>query len=284
MFWLGLVSALVASALFNLGVALQALEARATPKDEGLKVSLLVRLLRRPLWVLGLVLGALGVPFEALAFTQASFTIVQAALASGLLLLLALGAYTLGEHVGPTEVGGVLAIIAGIALVSWGAPAHVETHRRAGAVVSVVAVLVVLSLVPFAVRLRGTAGGLLNTVASGIGFAATNVAVKLMADNIPLRHDLEAALWLGASAIAGIIATLTQMTAFQVLAATMVVPVSFAIQTFLPIALEPLFLREQLSTAPYDGIPVFAGLLVVLAGSLVLANTRAVSTLAAGSQ
>jgi drug/metabolite transporter (DMT)-like permease len=283
MFWIGLLSALAASALFNLGVALQALEARATPPDEGLRLSLLVRLLQRRLWVLGLVLGVLGVPFEALAFTQTSFTVVQAALASGLLLLLALGVYTLGERVGRTEVLGVLAIIGGIALVSWGAPAHVETHRRAGVVVAVVAVLVLLSLVPFVIRARGTAGGLLNTVSCGLGFAATNIAVKLMADNVSLRHDLEAALWLGASAVGGIVATLTEMTALQVLAATTVVPLSFAVQTFLPIALEPLFLREQLSTAPYDGIPLLAGLLVVLAGSLIVGRTPAVSALAAGS-
>jgi drug/metabolite transporter (DMT)-like permease len=283
MFWLGILSAVVASALFNLGVALQALEARATPPDEGLRLSLLVRLLRRRLWVLGLVLGALGVPFEALAFTQASFTVVQAVLASGLLFLLALGVYTLGERVGPTEIIGVLAIIGGIALVSWGAPAHVETHRRAGQVVAVVAVLGLLSLVPFVIRARGTGGGLLNTLASGIGFAATNIAVKLMADNVQLRHDIEAALWLGASALGGIVATLTEMTALQVLAATTVVPLSFAVQTFLPIALEPLFLREVLSTAPYDGIPLLAGLLVVLAGSLIVARTPAVSALAAGS-
>lgn len=284
MFWIGLLAALGASALFNLGVALQALEARATPPDEGLKLTLLVRLLRRRVWVLGLVLGALGVPLEALAFTQTSFTIVQAALASGLLLLLALGVHTLGERVGRAEIWGVLAIIGGIALVSWGAPAHVEAHRRAGVVVAVVGVLSVLSLVPFVIRWRGTGGALLNAVASGIGFAATNIAIKLMADDIPLRHDVEAALWLGASAVGGIVATLTQMTALQVLAATTVVPLTFAVQTFLPIALEPLFLREQLSTAPYDGIPLLAGLLVVLAGSLIVARSPAVSALAAGSQ
>jgi len=44
---IGLLFGLLASILFNVGIALQALEARATPPEEGLRLSLLMRLLRR---------------------------------------------------------------------------------------------------------------------------------------------------------------------------------------------------------------------------------------------
>jgi len=56
-FWIGLAAALVASALFNVGIALQGIEARSTPKKLGLRVSLLTTLFRRKRWVLGWVLG-----------------------------------------------------------------------------------------------------------------------------------------------------------------------------------------------------------------------------------
>ena len=49
------------------------------------------------------------------------------------------------------------------------------------------------------------------------------------------------------------------MTAFQRLAATVVVPVSTAVQTFLPIVLEPFFLREHWSSASYGGGPIIGG-------------------------
>jgi hypothetical protein len=45
---LGIGAAIVASVLFNVGVALQALEAREAPLEEGLRLSLLRRLLQRP--------------------------------------------------------------------------------------------------------------------------------------------------------------------------------------------------------------------------------------------
>src|SRR5205807_10411826 len=90
-FALGLAAALAASVLFNVGVALQALDAREAPKDEGLRLSLLKRLVRRRRWLLGFALGGLGFPLEVLAFADAPFVVVQPALAAGLVLLLAFG-------------------------------------------------------------------------------------------------------------------------------------------------------------------------------------------------
>ena len=52
-------------------------------------------------------------------------------------------------------------------------------------------------------------------------------------------------------------------------------------QTFLPIVLEPLFLRERWSQTDIYGIPIAVGLLVALDGTLVITRTRAVSELVA---
>jgi hypothetical protein len=91
-FALGLVAALVASALFNIGLALQALEARATPNSLSLRLSLLTRLLQSPLWLLGWALGLVGIGPQVLALALAPFVVVQPTLAVGLLLLLAIAA------------------------------------------------------------------------------------------------------------------------------------------------------------------------------------------------
>ena len=279
---LGIGAAIVASVLFNVGVALQALDAREAPLEEGLRLSLLRRLLRRPRWLVGLALGILGFPFEALAFAWAPFVIVQPALAAGLLLLLALGVQTLGERVGVPALLGVVALIGGIALIAWGAPSHTEAHRGTIPVLAVMALLALPAAAPFALRGTHYDRGLLVTVASGCGFAASNVATKLMSDNVNVGHYMNAVLWAAATAVTGVLAVVTEMTALQRLAATTVVPLSFGVQTFLPVLLEPVFLREHWSSSPFDGAPIAAGLLVVLVGSVLVSRTRAVSTLAAG--
>jgi len=279
---LGLASALVASALFNVGLALQALEARAAPKSLSLRFSLLVRLLRRPRWLIGWALGIIGIGPQVLALATAPFVVVQPSLAVGLLLLLWIGSRTLGERVGPHEWIGVVSIIVGVALVAAGAPAHTETHRSILAGAAVVAGLSIPGLVPFVARGTRFDSALLVMVASGTGFAATNVATKLMSDDIGSRDFTGAVIWATVGLGMGVAATLTGMTAFQRRPATTVVPLTTAVQTFLPILLEPLFLREQWTSAPLVGAPIGAGLLVAVVGTTLLTRTRAVSELASG--
>jgi hypothetical protein len=62
-----------------------------------------------------------------------------------------------------------------------------------------------------------------------------------------------------------------------------VIPISTAVQTFLPVALEPLFLEESFRTADLEGLPLLVGLVVMLVGIVVLARTTNVSAIAAGT-
>jgi drug/metabolite transporter (DMT)-like permease len=278
---IGLLFGLLASVLFNVGVALQALEARATPPEEGLRISLLMRLLRRRRWVLGLLLGALGVGFEVVAFANAPFVVIEPLLAAGLLVLLAIGVRDMGEKPGPWTVAGVVAIIAGTALIAWGAPEHSEQHRGPVTVVVVMAGLVLASLTPFALRGTRFDTAMGANLGSACGFGATNLATKLMADDIGGDHWVAAVAWAAVASFAGIAATISGMTALQRRPATTLIPISTAVQTFLPIALEPLFLTENWREAELDGVVLLAGLAVMAFGTVMVARVRAVSALAA---
>jgi drug/metabolite transporter (DMT)-like permease len=282
-FALGLAAALVASALFNIGIALQGIEARSAPKKLGLRVSLLTSLFRRKRWVLGWVLGVVGIGPQIVAFGYAPFVVVQPALASGLLILLFIGSRMFGERVTWLEIAGVCAIIGGLALVAWGAPSHTEVHRSGAAVIAVVAGLTAAGFYPFFVRGTRFDTGMASIVASGAGFAASNVATKLLSDDFGTGHYLIAATWAVVGLVSGVAATITGMTAFQRRPATTVVPVSTAVQTFLPIVLEPLFLREHWGSATLAGAPIAIGLLLALAGTIVVSQTQAVSELSAAT-
>ena len=283
MFLFGLAAALVASLLFNVGIVLQALDARVAPRSLGLRLGLLGRLLRRRRWVLGWLLGVVGIVPQIAAYANAPFVIVQPCLSIGLLLVLALAVRVLHERVGARDVVGVVAIIGGVALVAWGAPSHAEAHRGWFAVIGVVAVLAVVGLAPFVVRATRFDSGMLTIVAAGCGFGATNVATKLFGDDFNVGHYGNAGIWAVVGLGMGVVATVTNMTAFQRRSATTVVPVSTAVQTFLPIVFEPLFLRERWGSAAFDGGPIFAGLLIALLGTVLISANSTVSEMIAGA-
>jgi drug/metabolite transporter (DMT)-like permease len=281
-FVVGIVCAVVASLLFYLGIALQALEARVTPRSESLRLSLLQRLLRRPLWVLGLALGLLGVLPQAIALGTAPYVVVQPLLTVGLLLLLAVGSSVFEEDVRPAEWLAVVAILVGVLLVAIAAPPHSEQHRGGAAVVAVVAALTIPALLPL-LRLPGLTSPTALMVSCGFGFAATNVAVKLLGDDIGQGHWWNATAWAAVGAVAGIAATITNMSVFQVSPVTVVVPVTTAVQTFLPVALEPLFLREHAPSAA-EAVALAGGLALTLAATVLLARSPSVSGLFSRAQ
>lgn len=281
-FLLGLAAAIAAAILFNLGIALQAIEARKSPKSLGLKVGLLGHLLRRPLWLLGAALGVVGFGPQLIALAYAPFAVVQTALTAGLVLLLFIAVRYLDEHVDRMALIGVALLIAGVALVSVGAPGHSEAHRAPLAAILVVGATAVVAFSPFFLRRFGVTHGLLLAIASGVGFAGTNIATKLASDDIGGRHWPTAVGWGVAVVVLGVCATVTSMSAIQRAAATMVVPVSTAVQTFVPIVLEPLFLHEHYKSFWTQLLPVGAGVVIAVTGVVLVGRDRAVSDLAAG--
>ncbi|HEY1852976.1 MAG TPA: hypothetical protein VGG40_00185, partial [Solirubrobacterales bacterium] len=228
------------------------------------------------------LLGGLGVVFEVIAFANAPFVVIEPLLSAGLLVLLAIGIREMGERPGPGTLAGVLAIIAGTVLIAWGAPEHSEQHRGPVTVVVVMAAMIAVSLIPFATRGSRFDTPMHANLGSACGFAATNVATKLMADDLGGGHPAQAVAWAGVAALAGITATISGMTALQRRPATTLVPISSAVQTFLPVALEPLFLTENWRQAESEGLVLAAGLLVMVIGTVLVARVRAVSALSAG--
>lgn len=280
---LGIAAAVVASLLYNGSIALQALEARKEPQEHGLRPSLLGRLLRNRRWLGATALGLLGWPFEIAALLLAPLTVVQPCLASGLLLLLWLGATRLGERPGRRELLSVAAIIAGIGGVAWASPERSTDHAGAAAIGLALLLVALPALAPYALRgalrERPLRLGLLATVGAGAGYAWTAIASKLLTDDLATGAVLAAALWLATAAASEGLALLSEMSALQRRPATHVAPAMFAVQVLVPVLLAPLIFGESWAETPMGGLALIAFLAVAVAGTVFLAGSKAVAAL-----
>ena len=126
------------AALQHLDRAAGAGGAGRRPHEHSLRPSLIGRLIQNRRWLGATGIGLLGWPLEIAALLLAPLTVVQPCLASGLVLLLWLGATRLGESAGATaSTVAVAAIVVGVAGVAWAAPAR--TTDYAGAARSIAA-------------------------------------------------------------------------------------------------------------------------------------------------
>ncbi|MGN6254281.1 MAG: hypothetical protein ACTHO8_04785 [Solirubrobacterales bacterium] len=272
----GIVAAVTASLLYNTSIALQALEARGVPGEHSLRPSLLGRLLRNRRWLGATALGLLGWPFEIAALLLAPLTVVQPCIASGLILLLWLGATRLGEAPGRRELLAVGAIIFGIAGVAWAAPERTTSHAGAGAIALALALVAVPVLAPYALRGRAKVAGMLIVLSAGCGYAWTAIASKLLTDELAAGTLVVAALWLATAAASEGLALLSEMSALQRRPATHVAPAMFAVQVLVPVVLAPLIFGESWGETPLGGAALVAFMAVAVAGTVLLAGSRAV--------
>ncbi|HEX5610943.1 MAG TPA: hypothetical protein VFX45_12725 [Solirubrobacterales bacterium] len=274
---LGILAAVGASVLYNTSIALQAIEVREVPAEHSLRVSLLGRLLRNRRWLGATALGLVGWPLEIAALLLAPLTVVQPCLASGLVVLLWLGATKLGERPGRREYVAVAAIIAGVAGVALAAPERTTEHADTGAIALALALVALPIAAPYLMRAKGAvAAGTIAVVSAGFGYAWTAIASKLLTDELAAGSVLVAVAWLATAAASEGLALLSEMSALQRRAATHVAPVMFAVQVLVPVALAPLIFGESWSQTPLGGTVLVAFMLLAVAGTVLLAGSRAV--------
>lgn len=273
---LGIAAAVAASLLYNTSIALQALEAREVPGEHSLRPSLIGRLLRNRRWLGATALGLAGWPLEIVALLLAPLTVVQPCLASGLVLLLWLGATRLGESPGAREWTAVAAIVLGVAGVALTAPERSTSHANGGAIALAALLIAVPVLAPYALRGRGAIVGTLAVISAGAGYAWTAIASKLLTDELATGALLVAVGWLATAALSEALALLSEMSALQRRPATHVAPVMFAVQVLLPVLLAPLIFGESWGATPLGGVALVASMLIAVAGTVLLAGSRAV--------
>ena len=276
--------------LYNASIALQALEAREVSGEHSLRVSLIGRLVRNRRWLGATALGLIGWPLEIVALLLAPLTVVQPCLASGLILLLWLGATRLGERPGRREWIAVAAIVAGVAGVAVAAPERTTDHAGTGAIALALALVAIPVFAPYALRARirhsphqggvevgwARALGILMVLSAGCGYAWTATASKLLTDELAAGAILVAIAWLATAAASEGLALLSEMSALQRRPATHVAPTMFAVQILVPVLLAPLIFGESWGDTPLGGVALVASMAVAVGGAILLAGSRSV--------
>jgi drug/metabolite transporter (DMT)-like permease len=273
----GITAVLAASAAYNAGVVLQALDARKEPAECGLRLALLARLLRRRRWIVGTALTILAFPLQVIAYSNAPLDIVQPLLAVGLVVVLILGSRLMGDAARPSHYAAVAAIIAGVAIIAAAGPDHRQPDRGGIAQLTVMAVLAIGIAAPYVLRGRRWRGAALLTASTGVAFAWGDLATKLFGDGVNGGRAGVAAFWLVAVGVSAVVGTLSLMTAFQEAEVRKVVPGTFAVEAVLPVVLAPLLLQHNGGFTASDLAPIAVGLALVVAGIVVLAGSAQVA-------
>lgn len=179
MIW-AVLAAMGAAALFAVGAAVQHQEANAV--DPGAHASLLLRLARRPVWLLGLAADGGAIALQAVAFGFGSVPLVQALLVAGLPLAALLSALLQHRRMLRPEVVGTLLCAPGIALLAPALSATPSGHAPSRAS-AVLAGLVVAALVVPLLALRGRPrwGGVCAGTAAGCVTGAGSVLLAVIA-------------------------------------------------------------------------------------------------------
>lgn len=199
-------AALCASLATASALALQAAEARREPDERVAQVALIRQMVRRPRWVAGVLLLAVGWALQLTALGFAPLTVVQPLLSLDLLVLLVIGRLWLREPVGWGSLASVLAIAAGVVIVELAAPHEQLQHARR---VPLIVGLVALTAGVGAGTVSGRTlrrGPLLLIAAAGLGYGASDFTAKLLTNGATGDHWAAAAGWTAACVAFGVVA------------------------------------------------------------------------------
>lgn len=236
----------------------------------------LMQILRRPVWLGGMLLQVSGWILQAAALNQGPLVVVQSVTMLSLVIALPLGARITEQHVGKREMLGALAVVVGISLfLSVGSPTGGTSHPSAATWWE--AGLTSLVLVGIAVELgrrrQGATRALLFGSGAGIAFglqaAVTKVFVGQLGNGVQALLGSWTIYVLIASALVGF-ALMQSALKTGVLAPA--ISSSNAMTLFSSVVLGIWVFGETLGRGGGHLIPAIIGLVVALLGIARLAG------------
>jgi drug/metabolite transporter (DMT)-like permease len=267
---LALIGVVAAALCSGAAAVLQARAVRLEPPRAGLDATLLIRLGRRPTYLVALLLVALGFALSFLALRTLPLFVVQSGRSASLAVTAVLSVVVLRARLTRVETGAVLGTVAGLVLLAGSAAATrsdaVPDGTRLGLLVGVVAVAVAAAL---AARVLSHAhAGLVLAVLAGLAFAALALGARTLRDLDPVSLVTDPAVW--AMGLAGLLGLLLTAQALQRTPVVVTTVAMVATETLVGSALGMVLCGDR--PAPGAGGLAVAGFTLVLGGALTLAR------------
>jgi drug/metabolite transporter (DMT)-like permease len=211
--------ALLAAVAYAASSLLEQRAASEVPDELALRPGLLWRLVRRPMWLGGLVADWTGFGLQAAALGMGSLILIQPVLCTGLLFALPVGAAWQGRRLARRDWIGAIALTAGLGVfLAVGNPTEGKDFATTHAWVLAAAVLVpaVVLCTVAAMRTRNAARALLLALATALIYSLTAVLTKSAVTELGEGLDAFFTSWEPyAGVAAGAVAMLLNQSAFQ---------------------------------------------------------------------
>jgi len=269
------------AALCNaLASILQRKGARSVPERESMHLALLLDVLRRPIWLLGLLVMVAAFVLQAAALDSGDLALVQPILLAELPLTLLLAPLFFSISAGRRAWLGVVGMAAGLAAVLLaaaprGGRVSASTMALIFTVISSLALIAVIVMV--ALRLEGSPRAAAFGTAAGTGFALTAGLMKQAVGELGSGVGVMFSSWtLYAMAIAGVISLYLWQNALQAGTLVAAQPAITLSDPIFATCIGVLVFGERIRLGGWIAIEVIGALVIALA-SVELARSPLVS-------
>ncbi len=270
-------AALGAAMLYALASVLQQRAAGEAPADRSLRLRLLVGLVARPLWLIGIVADGAGFVLQFVALDHGSLVLVQPLLVSGLLFALPLGAALTHRSLSPSEWLGSAATVAGLALflvVASPAPGRDEASNVTWAITGACTLVPIALMIAFS---RSTGGALkagLLAAAGGVFYGLAAALTKVTAEDFHsgIVRTFTTAWEPYALVISAVVAMVVVQSAFQAGPLRWSLPTLTVVDPVVSIVIGALALGERISTRGAAPALEIIGLVAMAGGVFLVAR------------
>ena len=262
------------SALAYAGASvLQQRAAREVPQEHALRLALLWRLFRRPLWLAGTAADWVGFGFQAAALGLGSLLVVQPLLCTGLLFALPIGAAWARRRLSRRDWFAAIALCAGLAgFLIVGEPTAGRDFASLEAWLLAAAVLgpIIAGCAIAAMRTTNTARAVLLAIATAVLYSLTAVLTKSAVVELGQVLDVFLTSWEPYVGVgAALFGLVLNQSAFQAGELEASLPILTAVEPIVASILGVTMLGEQIRANGAAEWSIVVASIVVMVGAIV---------------
>lgn len=242
---IALISAIGCALCNGTAAVLQKIGADKERNVKSLDAGLLIRLAQNGPYLGGVLLDILGWVFTLYAVQYLPLFLVEAVIASSIVVTAVIDSIFLHQHLSKRGYGAIAVILGGLVIL-----AQATAPDKAADISNLLRWLLVLLPVPiaaigfFLARRKGQLANIGIMIVAGLAFGTTSVIGRIFEPSVPVWHTIYSPLIFGLIA-SGVLGILLFSIALQRAAVTVTNAVMTASQTLIPAAIGILFLGDE---------------------------------------